>query len=90
MKSVGFIWPFIYISLNFKKERIIKKMVKNDHVSWYHLIKKNEKCYLKNNKKSSCIAGLRYKFSDLQQVIRDSVDILAIAETKIDSSFLSD
>ena len=64
-------------------------MIKDDYLSWYHLIKKNEKCHLKNNKKSSCIAGLRYKFRDLQQVTSDSVDILAIAETKIDSSFLS-
>ena len=30
---------------------------------------------------------MKNKFSDLQQVICDNVDILTIAETKIDSSF---
>ena len=33
------------------------------------------------------INSIRSKFNDLQQVICDSVDILSIAETKIDSSF---
>ena len=33
------------------------------------------------------INSIRNKFSDLQQVISDSVDIITIAETKIDSSF---
>ena len=29
-------------------------MIKSDHVSWCHLIKKNEKYNLKNDKKWSC------------------------------------
>ena len=31
--------------------------------------------------------SLRNKFSELQQIVSDSVDILIAAETKIDSSF---